>query len=152
VTLVVGAIAVTLNLMSAGIVLRIVSIVNVTYYLTYILTTLAALWADRKGTLPPARPGYFDLGKWLFPVAGVGLAWAVLIIIYLTTPTVNQTAGKYTGYAVAVGVIWYLVYLGWRIRAGKAGPSVRPLAAEESAEEREIAIESAVDPTEKLRI
>jgi amino acid transporter len=152
VILVVGAIAVTLNLMSAGIVLRIVSIVSVTYYLTYILTTLAALWADRKGTLPPPRPGYFDLGKWLFPVAAVGLAWAVLIIIYLTTPTINQTAGKYTGYAVAIGVLWYVLYLGWRIRDGKAGPSVRPLAAEETAEEREIAIESAVDPTERLRV
>jgi amino acid transporter len=152
VIMVVGAIAVILNLMSAGIVARIVSIVSVTYYLVYVLTTIAGLWADRKGTLPPARPGYFDLGKWLFPMAGIGLAWAILSIIYLTTPTVNQTAGKYTGYAVAVGVIWYVVYLRWRLKAGKAGPSVKPIAGEESAQERAIALESAVDPTEKLRV
>ena len=48
-----------------------------------------------------------------------------------------------------VGVAWYVLYLGWQIRAGKAG--VRALPVEETPEERKIAIESAVDPTERLR-
>jgi len=151
VILLVGAISVTLNLMSSGIVTRIVSIVAVTYYGTYILTTIAALIADRRGNLPPARAGALDLGRWLFPVALVGLAWAILIICYLTFPAPNETAGTYTIYAMLVGVAWYVLYLGWQIRAGKAGPAVRALPPEETPEEREIAIESAVDPTERLR-
>src|SRR5205814_9987577 len=76
VILLVGAISVTLNLMSSGMVTRIVSIVAVTYYGTYSLPTIAALIADRRGNLPPARAGALDLGRWLFPVALVGLAWA----------------------------------------------------------------------------
>jgi amino acid transporter len=144
----VGAISVILNLMSAGIVTRIVSIVAICYYLTYILTMIAALIADRRGSMPAAPAGYMDLGKWLIPVSVVGIGWGLLTIGYLSIPSVNRTAGEYSLYALGAGAVWYVVYLGWQIRAGNAGPSLAPLGPSESSSEHEIAVESVEDPLE----
>jgi amino acid transporter len=149
----VGIIAIILNLMSAGIVARIVSIVSVCYYATYVLTMAGAIWADRRGTIPrvPSGSGYMDLGKWLVPCAVAGIAFAVFIIAYLTVPKVNHTAGTYTIYAYVIGIAWWAIYLAWQIRAGKAGPPAEALSLAESDDERAIAVESSVDVTEKIR-
>ena len=108
----VAAIALILNLMSEGIDTRIVSIVAVCYYGTYILTMAGAIYGDRKGSIPsvPAGSGYTDLGRWLVPVAVAGIAFGVFIIAYLTIPKVNHTAGEYSLYAFLVGLLWWGAY------------------------------------------
>jgi amino acid transporter len=139
----VAAIALILNLMSEGIVTRIVSIVAVCYYGTYILTMAGAIYGDRKGRIPsvPAGSGYTDLGRWLVPVAVAGIAFGVFIIAYLTIPKVNHTAGEYSLYAFLVGLLWWGAYLYRRIRSGEAGPPTDTVV-EETAVEHQIAGES----------
>jgi amino acid transporter len=143
----VAAISVLLNLLSAGIVTRIVSIVAVTYYLTYVLTMGGAIYASTKGRIPkiPAGSGYFDLGRWLIPMAVFAIAFALFIMAYLSVPVVNRTAGEYSIYAFVVGFIWWAVYLAWKIRRGEAGPPTEAMELPESGDEHLIAKESAED-------
>jgi amino acid transporter len=147
----VGVIALILNLASAGIVTRIVSIVGVTYYATYVLTMGGAIWADRHNRIPqvPQGSGYMDLGKWLTPVAAFGIAFALFIMAYLTLPKVNHTAGEYSIYALAVGIVWWAVYLRPKLSKGEAGPPPEALSLAESGDELAIASESARDWTER---
>jgi amino acid transporter len=142
---VVAAFSLILNFLSAGIVTRIVSIVAVTYYLTYVLMMASAIYAGRRGRIPeaPDGPGYVNLGKWFNPIAAFGIAFALFICAYLTLPKGNQVAGEYTIYALILGVLWWALYLARQIQARKAGPPTAALAAEESADELRIATESA---------
>ncbi len=142
---VVAAFSLILNFLSAGIVTRIVSIVAVTYYLTYVLTMGSAIYSARRGRMPqaPEGPGYMNLGKWFTPVAVFGIVFALFICAYLTLPAGNQVAGEYTIYALILGVLWWGLYLARQIRAGKAGPPPAALSADESADELRIATESA---------
>jgi len=142
---VVAAFSLILNFLSAGIVTRIVSIVAVTYYLTYVLMMGSAIFAERSGRIPPAPegPGYMNLGKRLTPVAVFGIAFALFVCAYLTLPAGNQVAGEYTIYGLILGVLWWALYLARQIRAGKAGPPTAAVAADESADELKIATESA---------
>jgi amino acid transporter len=150
----VGVIALILNFLSEGIVTRIVSIVAVCYYGTYVFTMAGAIWAKRRGTMPgvPAGSGYMDLGRWLTPVAAVGIVFALFIMAYLTLPKVNHTAGTYSIYAFLVGVVWWAVYLAWKIRKGEAGPPPSALSLEESADELQIARESSEPVTPGLPV
>jgi amino acid transporter len=142
---VVAAFSLILNFLSSGIVTRIVSIVAVTYYLTYVLTMASAIYARRKGTIPaiPEGSGYMNLGKWLTPVAVFGIVFALFVAAYLTLPAGNQVAGEYTIYGLIIGVIWWAAYLARKLRTGQAGPPVQALSAAESADEEKIATESA---------
>ncbi len=142
---VVAAFSLILNFLSAGIVTRIVSIVAVTYYLTYVLTMGSAIYAERHGRMPqaPQGPGYANLGRWLTPVSVFGIAFALFICAYLTLPAGNQVAGEYTIYALILGVLWWGLYLARQLRAGKAGPPSQALSQDESSEELRIAAESA---------
>src|SRR5258708_37811645 len=129
---VVAAFSLILNFLSAGIVTRIVSIVAVTYYLRYVLTMGSAIYAKRKGTLPPTPDGegYMNLGKWLTPVAVFGIVFALFIAAYLTLPAGNQVAGEYTLYALALGAIWWAAYLARKLQNGQAGAPGRATPAE----------------------
>jgi amino acid transporter len=142
---VVAAFSLILNFLSSGIVTRIVSIVAVTYYLTYVLTMASAIYAKRKGTIPaiPEGSGYMNLGKWLTPVAVFGIVFALFVAAYLTLPAGNHVAGEYTIYGLIIGVIWWAAYLARKLRTGQAGPPVQALSAAESADEEKIATESA---------
>jgi len=142
---VVAAFSLILNFLSAGIVTRIVSIVAVTYYLTYVLTMASAIYAARRGSMPkaPDGPGYVNLGKWFTPIAVFGIVFALFICAYLTLPKGNKVAGEYTIYALILGVLWWALYLYRQIRTGKAGPPAAALSADESADGRRIATESA---------
>ena len=144
VILLVAAIAVLLNLLSAGIVSRIVSIVGVCYYLTYVLTMAGSIYAKSKGDMPdiPKGSGYMDLGKWFTPIAIVAIVYALFIMAYLAIPEVNRVAGEYSLYAMGVGFIWWAVYLAWKIRRGEAGPPSEALSLPESSDEHLIAKES----------
>jgi amino acid transporter len=140
----VAVISVLLNLLSAGIVTRIVSIVSVCYYITYALMMAGAIYGDRTGRIPKMGEdrGYIDLGRWLLPVAIIGIAFSVFIMLYLAVPAVNRVAGEYTLYAMGVGALWWVAYLAWQIRKKAAGPPTEALAAPETMEEARIARES----------
>ena len=116
-------ISVALNLASGGFVTAIYSMVGLTYYLTYLLTLVAAYYAYKNGRMPSAPKGVFDLGRWLVPMIVIGAIWAVFVIVTLTLPDENHSAAVTTAITIAVGVIWWLVSLRGRLNAGKAGPS-----------------------------
>jgi amino acid transporter len=118
----VTALAVLLNVLNEGLVAKIFAIVGLGYYLTYLLTMVAALVAKRLGRIPEAPPGVFDLGRWLVPIAVVGVLWTLVVIVVLTVPSVNNTTAYYTAGAVAIGAVWWLVALRGRLNAGTAGP------------------------------
>ena len=115
-------VAVALNLASGGFVTAIYSMVGLTYYLTYLLTLIAALLAHKKGRMPSAPEGVFDLGRWLVPMILIGGIWAVFVIVTLTLPDENHAAAVTTGITLGVGVAWWLVSLRGRLNRGLAGP------------------------------
>jgi type II secretory pathway component PulF len=129
------------NFLSAGIIARVVAIVAVCYYLTYLLTLAATLYADSRGRVPTAPEGTIDIGRWLKPLAWLGIAWALVIIALMTLPHVNHVAGEYTLYALAIGAAWWIVYLRRKIAAREAGAHTEPAAAD-PATEQAIAVES----------
>ena len=140
--LLVGLVALIINSLSAGLIDRVVAIVAVTYYGTYIFTMAATLIGDRRGTIPDAPARYFNLGRWLRPLAWIGIVWSVVVILYMTVPKVNNIAGEYTIYFEALGVIWFFVYLRKRLLTGQAGPPAVAREAGADAEELKIAEES----------
>jgi amino acid transporter len=120
--LVVGAFAMGINLLSAGLVNKVLSLTAVAYYSTYVLTMAAVLIGLRKHTIPTAPSRYFGLGKWLAPTAWIGIAWSLVVIAYGTLPEGNRVAAQYFGYAVLIGVAWWVLYLRRKIATGAAGP------------------------------
>lgn len=118
----VAGLAVVLNVLNEGLVAKIFAIVGLGYYLTYLLTLIAAFVAKRAGRIPEAPEGVFDLGRWLTPMAVIGAAWAVVVIVVLTVPSVNNTTAYTTAGALALGALWWLLVLRRRINAGLAGP------------------------------
>jgi amino acid transporter len=117
----VAGLSFAVNFFSTGIENRVVSITAVCYYATYALTTVAALWALRRGRLPDTYPGGFSLGRWLKPLAVVGVIFAIIIVIDETLPTANHITAEYTGGALMVGVLWWLLYLRPRLASHRVG-------------------------------
>ena len=120
----VGLVSLGLNFMSAGVATRIYAIVAVMYYGTYLLTMIVVQVAKRRRTLIPAPPGYFGLGRWLMPLTVIGIAWCLLVIGYMTIPAVNNLAAEYSLGAIAVGALWWALYLRRAIMRGTAGPPI----------------------------
>jgi amino acid transporter len=120
--LVVGAFALGINLLSAGLVAKVLSLTAVAYYTTYLLTMAAAIYGKRRDTIPTAPRGYFNLGRWLLPLAGLGIVWSLVVIAYGTLPEGNRVAAEYFGYALLIGVLYWALYLRRKINRGEAGP------------------------------
>jgi amino acid transporter len=116
------AVAVLMNLLNEGLVAKIYAMVGLTYYLTYALTLIATVLALRKGLIPTAPAGVFDLGRWLWPMLAVGLGWCAVVIVVLTVPKVNNQTAVTVVIAISVGFIWWLLALRRRLTAGTAGP------------------------------
>ena len=126
-TLLVGVIAVLFNFLSGALINKIASLVNVTYYLTYLLTMTAVLLALRSSRIPDAPARYFSLGVWLSPLAVVGLCWSVIVILDMTIPAVNHSVAAYVIGAELVGLLWYVLVLRSRINQGTAGARLAPV-------------------------
>jgi amino acid transporter len=120
--LLVGVVAFGLNLVSAGIATRIFAIGVVMYYGTYLMTMVVARLAKRRGTLGDAPPGYFDLGGKLGPFTAIGIVWCLIVIGYMTIPSVNHIAAEYSLGALAIGLLQWVFVLRRRIERGEAGP------------------------------
>jgi amino acid transporter len=119
--LVVTVLSVAVNFMSASLVNEIFAIVGLTYYLTYLFTIVGALIAHRRGTMPNAPDGYFNLGRWLMPTMLAGIAWCLIVIAFYIFPAANRSTGLTTVYVLALGALWYVAHLRRRITAGTAG-------------------------------
>jgi amino acid transporter len=119
--LLVAALGIGINLLSAGIAANVVSICSVAYYFIYLLTVGGAVYAHRKGNIPGGRPGDFTLGRWFVPVAAAALAYASAVIVIALAPHEGHTAALYLSGAEIVGVLWYLLYLRPRIANQSVG-------------------------------
>lgn len=123
------AVAVLMNLLNEGLVAKIYAMVGLTYYPTYALTLIAAAVAHRKGRIPAAPAGVFDLGRWLWPMVAVGLLWCAVVIAVLTVPEVNNETAVTVTIAIGIGFAWWALSLRRRIADGTAGPPTGPLSA-----------------------
>lgn len=123
--LVVGAFALGINLLSAGLVAKVLSLTAVAYYSTYLLTMAATIYGQRRGTIPTAGKGYFNLGRWLVPLAATGIVWALVVIAYGTLPEGNRVAAEYFFYALLIGVAYWALYVRGKINRGEAGPPIQ---------------------------
>jgi amino acid transporter len=117
----VAAVGIGINLLSAGIAANVVSICSVAYYFIYLLTVGGACYAHRKGTIPAGRGGDFSLGRWFVPVAGIALLYTAAVIVIALTPHEGHTAAMYLLGAEIAGLLWYLLYLRPRIESQEAG-------------------------------
>jgi amino acid transporter len=118
----VTVLAAVLNVLNEGLVTKIFAIVGLGYYATYLLTMLAALYAQRRGRIPDAPEGVFGLGRWLVPTASFGVVWTLVVIVTLTIPKVNNTTAYYFIGAIAIGALWWVVALRRKLNIGEAGP------------------------------
>jgi amino acid transporter len=116
-----------INIAGAGNIFRIVSMASVAFYFTYGATIIAVMVGERRGSIPSALPGHFGLGKWLIPVALLGLAWCVATILAYTLPQVNRYVVGYFGVALGIGAV-FTVYAWWSLRSGRA--SLPPTGSE----------------------
>lgn len=118
----VTVVAIGLNLLNGGIVGQIYAMVGLTYYLVYGLTMLATAIAARRGRIPAALPGVFDLGRWLNPVVTLGLLWCAAVIAALTLPETNRQNAITAAVVLGIGLVWWVLVLRRRLRKGTAGP------------------------------
>ena len=128
----VGLIAIGINMLSAGIAANVVSIVSVCYYFIYLLTVGGAIYAHLKKKMPYHRDGDFSLGRWFMPVAGTALAYSIGVVIIALAPEEGHTAGKYLLGAEVAGLIWYLLYLRPRIKRNEVGVYRQDVLASET--------------------
>jgi amino acid transporter len=119
--LLVAAVGIGINLLSAGVAANVVSICSVAYYFIYALTVGGAIYAYRKRNMPAHRPGDFSLGRWFVPVAVAAFVYAAAVIVIALTPHEGHTAAMYLLGAEVLGALWYLVYLRQRIANQSAG-------------------------------
>lgn len=118
----VGIIAELANVVSAGIVGRVLAGVTVAGYGIYAFVLIGVLISHRLGRLPADDDGYPTMGRWLIPGTWVALGWCLLVMLMMTLPAVNHVAGEYFIYIEAVGALWFLTVLMRRLRRGTAGP------------------------------
>jgi amino acid transporter len=119
--LLVAAVGIGINLLSAGIAANVVSITSVAYYFIYVLTVGGAIYAYRKGKLPLSRPRDFSLGRWFVPVAVIAFGYAAAVIVIALAPHQGHTAAMYLLGAEVAGLLWYLLYLRPRIARQSVG-------------------------------
>lgn len=117
----VAAVGIGVNLLSAGIAANVVSICSVAYYFIYLLTVGGALYAHFAGRIPAVRAGDFSLGRWFLPVALAAITFTLTVVVIALAPQEGHVAGRYLLGAEVVGALWYLLYLRPRIVARTVG-------------------------------
>jgi amino acid transporter len=119
--LLVAAVGIGINMLSAGIAANVVSICSVAYYFVYLLTVGGALYAHLAKRMPGHRAGDFSLGRWFITVAVSALLFSIGVVVIALAPQEGHIAGRYLLGAEVVGLLWYLLYLRPRLRARKVG-------------------------------
>src|SRR6266513_5331162 len=76
----VAAVGIGINLLSAGIAANVVSICSVAYYFVYLLTVGGALYAHLSNRMPGHRAGDFSLGRGFVTVAVSALVFTIGVV------------------------------------------------------------------------
>jgi amino acid transporter len=101
----------------------IIGLSSLAVFATYFLQTVALLIGHRRGTIPAAEPGTFDLGRARMPVYILGLVSFTLVcaaLIFL--PQFVNNGYVFLG-LVALAGLWAATGLRKRLRNGDAGPN-----------------------------
>ena len=102
--------------------LLIIGLSSLAVFTTYVLQTIALIIGHRRGTIPAAEPGTFDLGRARMPIYVVGLICFTLVGVALIF--LSQFAGN--GYVflglVVLAAIWAATGLRKRLSSGDSGP------------------------------
>lgn len=115
-----------INLAGAGKIFRIVSMAAVAYYFTYGSTILGVIWGHIKKRIPEAPPDHFGLGRWLIPVAVLGVMWCLAVILAYLLPSANYYVAGYFAVALGIGAL-FTVYAWWALRTKRAAvPPTHP--------------------------
>ena len=75
-----------INLGQAQLFTAVTSVAVVIVYLAYLLVTGPALAARFRGTLPPADPAHFSLGRWGLPVNLLAVGWGAFMVVNMGWP------------------------------------------------------------------
>lgn len=119
-----------INLVGAGKIFRIVSMAAVAYYFTYGSTILGVIWGHIKKRIPEAPADHFGLGRWLIPVAVLGVGWCLAVILAYLLPSANYYVAGYFAVALGIGAL-FTIYAWWALRTKRA--AVPPTHAPELA-------------------
>ncbi|WP_137145532.1 APC family permease [Mycolicibacterium sp. CR10] len=91
-------------------------------FATYVLQTIALIIGYRRGTIPAAEPGTFDLGRARMPIYVVGLiVFSLVCAALLLLPQFAGNKWVFLGLIVAAGA-WAATGLRRRLANGEAGP------------------------------
>lgn len=97
-------------------------IATLAFFTTYILQTIGLLVATRRGRIPVAEPGTFDLGRTRTPLLVVSLL--VFLTVGVALVVLPAFAGNAYVFAGVIGLaaLWWLLVLRRRLQTGEAGP------------------------------
>nr|WP_276822510.1 APC family permease [Mycolicibacterium mageritense] len=99
----------------------IIGIASLLFFFVYILQTIGLLIGYRQGTIPPAEPGTFDLGRFRLPLYVTALVvFGAVAVTLLFLPQFANNKWVFLG-VVALAAIWWATGLKARLRSGDAG-------------------------------
>lgn len=99
----------------------IIGIASLLFFFVYILQTIGLLVGYRKGTIPAADPGTFDLGRFRLPVYITALVvFLSVAVTLLFLPQFTNNKWVFLG-VVVIAAIWWATGLKARLAAGDAG-------------------------------
>src|SRR6478609_6710424 len=99
----------------------IIGIASLLFFFVYILQTIGLLVGYRKGTIPAADPGTFDLGRFRLPLYVTSLVvFLAVAVALLFLPQFTSNKWVFLG-VLAVAAAWWATGLRSRLRSGDAG-------------------------------
>ena len=109
-------------LVSEKVFFLIMGLSSLAVFATYFLQTVALLIGHRRGTIPAAEPGTFDLGRARMPVYLVGIvAFTLVCAALIFLPQFVNNGYVFVG-LVALAALWAVTGLRKRLANGDAGP------------------------------
>lgn len=97
-------------------------IATLAFFTTYLLQTVGLLIAGRRGRIPAAEPGTYDLGRARTPVLVIGLVVFLLVeAALLFLPAFAGNGFVFAG-ILGLALLWWLLVLRRRLQVGDAGP------------------------------
>jgi amino acid transporter len=101
----------------------ILGISSLAVFVTYVLQTFGAIVGARRGTIPAAEPGTFDLGRWRMPTYVIGLiSFTAVVVALVFLPQFTGNGWVFLG-IIGVAALWWATGLRARLRRGDAGPN-----------------------------
>jgi amino acid transporter len=101
----------------------ILGISSLAVFVTYVLQTFGAIVGARRGTIPAAEPGTFDLGRARMPIYIVGLvSFTAVAAALVLLPQFAGNGWVFLG-IIALAALWWATGLRGRLRRGEAGPN-----------------------------